>query len=389
MSNSGERTTTTPRRKASLKGKVDLFFGKKLLSEDFESSNSRPLSSRKVKPLSPSKGSSSALLSKHGMEWVEEHEIPLRGGNGGPSGGEVISEVPLSRGEQSPHLRTKTSANSYEVGSIFQEENRRSKSSSSGVPPLRVRRQEQSSSELDVNNYSETLSPHKQSSASMAALKGGSNSRVLNEFTRQATLDNPRDGKSELPPGSGSGKRFNSFQMVTEKLAMLGTGQESKIVGEYEFRRICLELPPRVRNSECFLMYSSASEKRHLKSFYRKSAKRRFLLILIKDRYGAIFGMFSSSPWRIQSGYYGSDDCLVFKITPEFQVCRPSGSNNLYQLSTSQYLAMGGGRDFALFLDSDFNQGRSSQCETFNSTTLSTHVDFDIVELEAWAFKAG
>mmetsp|Transcript_15521 Transcript_15521/g.41729 ORF Transcript_15521/g.41729 Transcript_15521/m.41729 type:complete len:419 (+) Transcript_15521:421-1677(+) len=190
--------------------------------------------------------------------------------------------------------------------------------------------------------------------------------------------------------GSGrlTGRRFNSFQMVTERIAMFGASHDSRLVSEQLFADVLAELPSRVRASECTLIYSLNSDKRSLKAFYRRVAKRRFLLFFVRDNYGSVFGAFSSSVWKTaQVGYYGADDCLLFRVEPTFEVFRSTGQNQLFQLSTSQYIAMGGQPDFGLFLDADFQQGRTCACDTFGNRILSKYKDFDIVDMEVWGFK--
>jgi len=188
--------------------------------------------------------------------------------------------------------------------------------------------------------------------------------------------------------GRLAGRRFNSFQIVTERIALFGASQDSRLLSEQRIRDLISELPPRVRATECVLVYSLHTDKRNIKAFFRKVAKRRFTLILLRDHYGAVFGSFSSSIWRApQIGYYGTDDCLLFQAEPTLEIYRSTGVNELYQLSTSQYVALGGGRDFGLFIDGDFQQGRSCACDTYGNKPLSKHKDFDIVEMEVWAFK--
>ncbi|KAA8499875.1 Oxidation resistance protein 1 [Porphyridium purpureum] len=193
-------------------------------------------------------------------------------------------------------------------------------------------------------------------------------------------------------PISGSSRRASSFSLIAEKIPVFGFMQESEIVSRELFDRIVQECPPRVRAADVSLVYSFRSHKRAIRTFYRAVAKRRFLLLLVKDNYGYSFGMFSSQLWKPQPSYYGTDDCFFFRAEPELCIYHSTGDNSLYQLANAQYIASGGGgknRDFGLYLDADFQFGRSCACDTYQNLNegLSKHKDFDIVMFEVWAFK--
>ena len=54
--------------------------------------------------------------------------------------------------------------------------------------------------------------------------------------------------------------------------------------------------------------------------------------------------------------------------------------------STQDFIACGGGNNFALWLDESFMHGSSKPCETFNSPQLGSHPEFTVCAIEVWAF---
>ncbi|CAI9300413.1 unnamed protein product [Lactuca saligna] len=68
----------------------------------------------------------------------------------------------------------------------------------------------------------------------------------------------------------------------------------------------------------------------------------------------------------------GSNDTFVFTNTPGRPVIyRPTGVNRYFTLCSPEYLALGGGNHFALYLDSDLLNGSSLASETYGNSCLS------------------
>ena len=101
-----------------------------------------------------------------------------------------------------------------------------------------------------------------------------------------------------------------------------------------------------------------------------------------------VFGGLATAPWEIRPSYYGESDSIVFSGFPasNFRVFGTTGKNNFYQLANEDSVAMGGGGDFALFLDDDLTSGTSGPCKTFNSPCLASAEDFDCKHVEVWGF---
>ncbi|KAF6140675.1 hypothetical protein GIB67_013968 [Kingdonia uniflora] len=58
------------------------------------------------------------------------------------------------------------------------------------------------------------------------------------------------------------------------------------------------------------------------------------------------------------------------------------GANRYFTLCSTDFLALGGGGHFALYLDGDLLRGSSSNSETFGNPCLAHTEDFDVKELE-------
>jgi TLD len=94
------------------------------------------------------------------------------------------------------------------------------------------------------------------------------------------------------------------------------------------------------------------------------------------------------------SRYYGTGESFVFAAdnSSEIDVYRWARSNHYFQLSSQDFLAVGGGGHFALWIDREITRGSTAQCSTFDNPPLVSgsdlvdglSVDFEIVVLEVW-----
>nr|CAB3467523.1 unnamed protein product [Digitaria exilis] len=110
---------------------------------------------------------------------------------------------------------------------------------------------------------------------------------------------------------------------------------------------------------------------------------------IVGDRRGAVFGGLVEAPLQpiIKRKYQGTNDCFVFtNVEGRSVICRPTGANNYFTFCSTDYLAMGGGGHFALYLDGDLLNGSSSTSETFNNPCLSHTPEFKIKDVELWGF---
>ncbi|KAL6911511.1 hypothetical protein ACP4OV_000316 [Aristida adscensionis] len=110
---------------------------------------------------------------------------------------------------------------------------------------------------------------------------------------------------------------------------------------------------------------------------------------VVGDKQGTVFGGLVEAPLQPSSTkkYQGTNNCFVFTNLNDHPVIyRPTGANNYFTVCATEYLALGGGGHFALYLDGDLLSGSSSNSETFNNQCLSNSPDFAVKDVELWGF---
>ncbi|CAK9174957.1 unnamed protein product [Ilex paraguariensis] len=113
------------------------------------------------------------------------------------------------------------------------------------------------------------------------------------------------------------------------------------------------------------------------------------ILQVVGDRKGAVFGGLVEAPLQATNKrrYQGTYNSFVFTNTPGHPVIfRPTGVNCYFTLCFTNYLALGGGGHFALYLDGDLLTGSSSASETYGNPCLAHTEDFGVKEIELWGF---
>uniref|UniRef100_A0A803KSK3 Oxidation resistance protein 1 n=1 Tax=Chenopodium quinoa TaxID=63459 RepID=A0A803KSK3_CHEQI len=111
--------------------------------------------------------------------------------------------------------------------------------------------------------------------------------------------------------------------------------------------------------------------------------------IVVGDRGGAVFGGLVEAPLKPSKSrrYQGSNSTFLFTDVPGQPIIyRPTGVNRYYTVCSPDFLAMGGGRHFALYLDSDLLNGSSAASDTYGNSCLALSEDFVVKEVELWGF---
>ncbi|XP_060794672.1 TLD domain-containing protein 2-like [Neoarius graeffei] len=165
------------------------------------------------------------------------------------------------------------------------------------------------------------------------------------------------------------------------------TSEHSEVLSITQIQQLTPSLPAMLRMCEWMLVYRTQSHGSSLRTLYRTTNQLdTCMIILIKDTYGQVFGVFSSAPLRVSSTYYGTGETFLFSFSPHLQVHKWTGVNSYFIKGSVDSLMFGGGLGrFGLWLHSDLLRGRSQQCETFDNDVLSSEEDFIINELEVWA----
>jgi hypothetical protein len=124
-------------------------------------------------------------------------------------------------------------------------------------------------------------------------------------------------------------------------------------------------------------------------------------LLIVEDRRGAIFGALITEALRFgdRDKYYGNGTIGVWsfntrnnaqgsKDTPQngLKYYPWSYRNSYFLISSSTCLGLGGGGQFALYLDEDL-RGSSGACQTFNSPCLASNEEFQVRQIELYALQ--
>lgn len=116
-------------------------------------------------------------------------------------------------------------------------------------------------------------------------------------------------------------------------------------------------LPVLVQGRNWMLVYSTWRHGISLSTLYRRSRLcAGYSLLIVGDRRGAVFGGLVEAPLQpiVKRKYQGTNDCFVFTNVDGCPViCHPTGANNYFTFCSTDYMAMGGGGHFALYLDGD------------------------------------
>lgn len=150
------------------------------------------------------------------------------------------------------------------------------------------------------------------------------------------------------------------------------------------------------------LLYSTARDGVSLHTLFRKCRGcTSACLLLVRDTLGATLGCYTSDPWHqsARGRGYGTGECFVLSLgyahasvaaddraaVSGAAVYRWTKANSHFQAGSSDFIAIGGGSHFALWLDSELHFGSSGACETFGSPCLASSEEFKIDRVEVWA----
>lgn len=156
----------------------------------------------------------------------------------------------------------------------------------------------------------------------------------------------------------------------------------------YEFLQA--SLPNIVKGCQWVLLYSTLKHGISLRTLIRKSADLSGPgLLVVGDRKGAVFGGLLDCPIKPcpKRKYQGTNQTFVFTTRyGEPRLFRSTGANRYFYLCLNDFLAFGGGGNFALAMDGDLLTGSSGPCETFGSSCLAHDPEFELKNVELWGF---
>ncbi|KAK4791620.1 hypothetical protein SAY86_032033 [Trapa natans] len=190
-----------------------------------------------------------------------------------------------------------------------------------------------------------------------------------------------------------SGVEMSSFMNSVEPEAMItlpGISEPSLLLSEKLRSSLYASLPALVQGRKWFLLYSTWRHGISLSTLYRRSMLWPGLsLLVVGDKKGAIFGGLVEAPLQPtnKKKYQGTNSTFVFTTTDDHpNIFRPTGANRYYTLCSRDFLAIGGGGHFAIYLDNDLLSGSSSSSETYGNPCLAHSEDFEVKEVELWGF---
>ncbi|XP_042493183.1 TLD domain-containing protein 2 [Macadamia integrifolia] len=214
-----------------------------------------------------------------------------------------------------------------------------------------------------------------------------------------ATKFNGRKGdqkKKNDDMGSSNfiGLELNPVQNPKEtvsRFCLPDISEPSLLLSEKMRSALYTSLPSLVQGRKWVLLYSTWRHGISLSTLYRRSSLCPGLsLLVVGDKKGAVFGGLVEAPLRPTSKrkYQGTKDTFIFtNISGHPVVFRPTGANHYFTLCSLDFLALGGGGHFALYLGDDLLRGSSSVSETYGNPCLAQSEDFEVKEVELWGFS--
>ncbi|XP_047327887.1 TLD domain-containing protein 2 isoform X2 [Impatiens glandulifera] len=219
-----------------------------------------------------------------------------------------------------------------------------------------------------------------------AARIGGYKSQSLE---RKSNSDNAASGKGSIASES-EGIPMKTLNESLSSISLPETSEPSLLLSEKIRNAVYIALPSLVQGRKWVLLYSTWRHGISLTTLYRRSMLwPGTSLLAVGDRKGAVFGGLVEAPLRPTSKrrYQGTNNSFVFTNTPGQPVIfRPTGMNRYFTLCSPEFLALGGGGHFALYLDGDLLNGSSSASETYGNSCLAHSEDFEVKEIELWGF---
>ncbi|CAI9109438.1 OLC1v1009262C3 [Oldenlandia corymbosa var. corymbosa] len=171
---------------------------------------------------------------------------------------------------------------------------------------------------------------------------------------------------------------------------VIETSEPSLLLSEKTRNVLFASMPVIVQGRKWILLYSTWRHGISISTLYRRSMLWPGLsLLVVGDRKGAVFGGLVEAPLRPTNKrrYQGSNNTFVFtNVSGDPTIFRSTGVNRYFTLCSTEYLALGGGNHFALYLDGDLLSGSSSASDTYGNSCLAHTQDFEVKEVELWGF---
>lgn len=163
---------------------------------------------------------------------------------------------------------------------------------------------------------------------------------------------------------------------------------ESLIFTEKHMHQLRRHLPGYTKWMDWKLLYCTETHGISFSTFLHNTKNVSPTLFVIEDSNGFVFGGFATSPWAINSGYFGTGQSFLFSLKPKLHVYEWTRANSFFMLLSHDAVAMGGDKDgrFGFWLDSNFEFGSSEVCATYFNRCLASTERFKCTVVEVWTF---
>ncbi|KAK7369351.1 hypothetical protein VNO80_11388 [Phaseolus coccineus] len=221
--------------------------------------------------------------------------------------------------------------------------------------------------------------------------------RAIHQASRMGGFRS-RDSKY-TDEGRGGGGVVEMKRIVKEPVAVAVAvvdhhlpelSEPSMLVSDGLRDAVYASLPALIHGRKWLLLYSTWKHGISLSTLYRRSMLWPGVsLLVVGDRKGAVFGGVVEAPLRPSNKrkYQGTNNSFVFTEASGCPVIyRPTGVNRYFTLCSTEFLAIGGGGHFALYLEGDLLNGSSSVSETYGNPCLAHSQEFEVKEVELWGF---
>ena len=203
-------------------------------------------------------------------------------------------------------------------------------------------------------------------------------------------------GRDDLESGGGSGASCvgGGLEMASMSMSarvyqprMRGRPRgSSTILSESNMLDIAKVLPSGLGGSDFWTMrYTTSVHGYNLSKFYSLARGCGPTVMVVLDAKGSVFGAFAPHSWTRGPSYYGTGESFLMKIHPHFESFKWTRKNHQFMVSRSDFIALGGGGNFGLWMDAAFERGTSAPSPTYDNPCLAGSEHFKIVGLELWS----
>jgi WD40 repeat protein len=216
-------------------------------------------------------------------------------------------------------------------------------------------------------------------STNQAAVQKDNAKKQAETAAETATQETDKDNKeSSDDDNSDSSEDEDEIPNPLDKSNLL-TRSNLLLLREY--------FPNRYRSMDWKRIFCTETHGTSLITFYGRVRDKSPTLLLIKDDDGYVFGGYASEPWIPQPHFFGTGECFLFTLKPQFNAYKWTKANNLFMYAQRDGIAMGGGQTghYGFWIDGEFNCGTSEVSKTFLNRRLSRAEEFKCTVVETWA----